>query len=191
MQIANTSDRYGLVSQLLHWVMAGLMLAMLGTGLYMTGMENGVLRDYVYMMHKTTGLSILVIAIFRFIWIRHSPRPSLDEAIQGWQRKIARWVHKILFFMIFAVPISGMGMNYFRGAVLEFIVPLNTASEPIVPLMYFFGAFHKFLFPVLLGFLVALHVGGLLKHVLWDKDSNALRRMLGTPKDTQHRKEEM
>ncbi|WP_420430363.1 cytochrome b [Kordiimonas sp.] len=180
MQIANNFQQYGLISQVLHWSMAGLMLAMLATGLYMTNMPNGALRDLVYMMHKTTGLTLLLLAVLRLVWTRHNPRPDIASSVTGWQRKVARLVHKVLFFLIFAIPVTGIGMNFFRGAVLEFIVPLNSPSEPFLPLMYFFGALHKFVFPVLLATLVSIHIAGLLKHLWIDGDKLAIRRMFGS-----------
>jgi cytochrome b561 len=72
----NTENSFGLVSKLLHWFMAILLLGLFGVGLYMTELEY---YDSLYhtlpWWHKSIGLSVVGLLIFRLIWKRRQTSP--------------------------------------------------------------------------------------------------------------------
>ena len=180
--LTNSADRYGLVSRLLHWLMALLILAMIGIGAYMADLDKeDPLRTQLYTLHKEIGVTILVLAVLRILWILVSRPPVLPAALQRWEVILAKSTVGLLYLLMLATPMAGYLMT-------------NTAGQPIS----YFGLFdlpallgenhdlhetleevHEFLAFTILA-LVGLHALGALKHRFVDKDPGAdvLRRML-------------
>ena len=62
----------------LHWLLALMILASLGVGLYMTGLPFSPQRLQLYNWHKWAGVTILVLSALRLLWrLTHRPPASL------------------------------------------------------------------------------------------------------------------
>ena len=59
--------RYGGVAIALHWLLAALIAASLGVGLYMTGLPFSPLRLKLYSWHKWAGVTILLLSALRLV----------------------------------------------------------------------------------------------------------------------------
>ena len=58
----------------LHWLLALMILASLGVGLYMTGLPFSPQRLQLYNWHKWAGVTILVLSALRLLWrLTHRP----------------------------------------------------------------------------------------------------------------------
>lgn len=180
--LINSADRYGLVSRFLHWVMALLILAMIGLGAYMADLaREDPLRGQLYTLHMEVGVTILALAVIRILWILVSRPPVMPAALKRWEVVLAKSTVGLLYLLMLATPIAGYLMT-------------NTAGKPI----NYFGLFdlpvlmaknhdlhetlegvHEFLAFSILA-LVSLHVLGALKHRFIDMDPKAdvLKRML-------------
>jgi cytochrome b561 len=180
--LVNSTDRYGLISRLLHWVMALMILTMIAVGAYMTDLDKeDPLRLQLYTLHKEIGVTLLALAVIRILWILASRPPRLPAALRRWEVILAKATTGLLYLLMLATPIAGYLMT-------------NTGGKPI-------GYFGLFDMPVLMGenhdlhevleevhgflaftvlALVGLHVAGAIKHRLIDKDPEAdvLKRML-------------
>jgi cytochrome b561 len=66
--LRNSSERWGALSQALHWLIVLLILAQGTIGLLMDDMRNGPDKIEVYAQHKSIGLSILALAVLRLGW---------------------------------------------------------------------------------------------------------------------------
>lgn len=65
MQIENTKERWGVVQQTLHWVVAVAIAIQLVVGFKMAGLPEGDPgRALLLPLHTTTGLSILALVLF-------------------------------------------------------------------------------------------------------------------------------
>lgn len=111
------AHRFSLLSRLLHWLMAILVLAMLFIGVGMVAS----LADYhrLVAIHKPLGVAILVLVAIRLINRLLSPPPPLPEHMPGWQRFAAKASHALLYVLMFVLPLVGWAM-------------LSAASYPIV-----------------------------------------------------------
>ncbi|KOR32549.1 hypothetical protein TI05_06615 [Achromatium sp. WMS3] len=178
----NSHERYGIVSKVLHWAMALMILSMIGLGVYMTGLELGdSSRFQLYSFHKSIGVTILILAIIRFFWIHISPPPKLPRALIRIEAVVAKIVQALLYVLMIATPLvgylmsnsAGYGVNYFGMVQLPRLLGKNHAWHEI------FAEAHAILAFAFL-FLVALHVAGALKHRFLDKnvDADVLKRML-------------
>ena len=99
---------FPLISRLLHWLMAAMILAMLFIGIGMVGS----LTDYHYLVsiHKPLGAAILVLAAIRLVNRLLNPPPPLPDGMPGWQRLAAHASHWVLYALMIALPLVGWAM---------------------------------------------------------------------------------
>jgi cytochrome b561 len=112
------AHRFPLLSRLLHWTMAALVLAMLFIGI---GMVSTISPRYhaLLAIHKSIGIVILVLVAIRLVNRLVSPPPPLPADLPGWQVVAAKASHWVLYLLMFALPIVGWAM-------------LSAAGYPIV-----------------------------------------------------------
>src|SRR5205085_1285460 len=65
MSLRNSNERWGPVSQLLHWLIVILIVAMAYLGLTMVDLPTTPHKIFVYMLHKSIGITILVLVAMR------------------------------------------------------------------------------------------------------------------------------
>jgi cytochrome b561 len=104
----NRPQRFSVLSRLLHWLMAVLVLAMLFIGIAMVAS----LSDYARLVaiHKPLGAAILVLVAIRLINRLLSPPPPLPAQLPAWQRFAAHASHWLLYLLMFALPLVGWAM---------------------------------------------------------------------------------
>ena len=181
--LRNTEHSYGWLHRLLHWLIALMILGMLGVGIYMAGLNEDIpaeeARHHLLAgLHKATGMIVLVLVLVRLFWAITNITPALPDTLPAWQRKAAKGMHHLLYLLMICVPASGYIMvSYVEKPVdiygLFSIPPLF--SKNIDKAMEFHEIHEIFAF-VLLG-LIILHFIIALKHHFIDKD-NVLKRML-------------
>jgi len=130
-------------------------------------------------LHKSIGLSLLVVTLCRMIWRKIDTQP---EALQGHtklEQKARHYTHHFLYFLMILVFVSGYMISTADGRGIEvfelFTVPgfgpLLENQEDIA------GEVHEYATYLLVG-LALLHACAALKHHFIDKDET-LKRMLG------------
>ena len=180
--LTNSAERYGAVSRLLHWLMALLILAMIGIGAYMTDLDKeDPLRAQLYTLHKEIGVTILALAVIRILWILVSRSPVMPAALQRWEVILAKSTVGLLYLLMLATPIAGYLMTNTGGKSINYfgIIDLPALMAKNHDLHETLEEVHEFLAFSILA-LVGLHVLGALKHRFLDKDPGAdvLKRML-------------
>ena len=182
LPLRNTSETYGWIGILLHWLTALLVFGLFGLGLYMTSL------DYYHpwyraapFWHKGLGVVTLILVGFRLVWRLMNPTPiSLSK--HRWEERLARGVHTLLYLLLLAIPVSGYLVSTADGrplSVLEWF-EIPSLSGPVQNLEDAAGALHYALAWTLIA-LVALHAAGALKHHFLDRDETLLR-LLGRPR---------
>lgn len=73
--LKNSADRFGLISRLLHWGIAGLVVVMLSLGLRLSDMEPGLANLWLYGLHKSLGILTLSLMLARILWHLYTPPP--------------------------------------------------------------------------------------------------------------------
>jgi cytochrome b561 len=180
--LTNSADRYGLVSRFLHWLMALLILAMIGIGAYMTDLDKeDPLRAQLFTMHKEIGVTILVLAVLRILWILASRPPVLPAALQRWEVILAKSTVGLLYLLMLATPIAGYLMTNTGGKPISYfgLFDLPALMAKNHDLHETLEGVHEFLAFTILA-LVCLHALGAIKHRFIDKDPEAdvLKRMI-------------
>jgi cytochrome b561 len=179
--------RYGPVAIALHWLLAAMIVASLGVGLYMTGLPLSPARIKLYNWHKWAGVTILVLSALRLLWrLRHTPPPlpaSAAAAMPGWQRTGYRAGHALMYLLFLAVPMFGWAYSSAMGfPVVWFgLLPLpdfmpvdKELAEAVLKPLHKGSAFT-------LAAVALLHVAAVLKHHWIDRDG-ILKRMWPAPR---------
>lgn len=181
-----STQRYSAVAVALHWAIAALIIGQIAGGLFMHNLPNSsAIKFDLYQLHKSFGLSILVLTFVRLGWrIGHRP-PALPTAMLGWEKLVARATHWAFYGLMLLTPLAGWAMV----SVSPTDIPTKFFGVIPVPHLPFFGGVvdresaehlwaevHEYLAFTIL-FLLALHVGAALKHHFFNKD-HVLRSML-------------
>ncbi|MGY1424110.1 cytochrome b [Lysobacter sp. A289] len=185
MSLKNPVDRWGAVSQWLHWVIVALLLCLAVIGLSLDSLPKSPKYFWVYDLHKSTGLTVLALTVLRLAWRVYAGAPDRLPGLPSWQSRIASITHGLLYALIFAMPLSGWlydsasGLRPLHWYTL-FEVPKLTGPNPALRELAH-GA-HEWLFWVLVA-LVVLHAGAAFYHHFFEGDAT-LRRMLPKPRTT-------
>ncbi|HEY5614182.1 MAG TPA: cytochrome b/b6 domain-containing protein, partial [Lysobacter sp.] len=72
MNLKNSADRWGPISQLLHWTVVLLVVALAVLGLFMVDLPNTPQKIKLYALHKSLGLTVLALMAIRLAWRVHA-----------------------------------------------------------------------------------------------------------------------
>ena len=162
----------------LHWIVAFLVIAAFLLGFVMTDMPFSMTKLKYYSWHKWLGVTVFLLAIVRVGWRITHPAPPLIATIPKSQQLLAEAVHYLLYFLIFAAPVSGYLYSLAAGFPVVYlgIIPLPVLISPDPVVAQTLNTTHGLLVYTMAG-LVGLHVLGALKHYVIDRDET-LARML-------------
>lgn len=180
--LMNSAQGYGLVSKALHWLIALLILTLIGVGVYMAELDREApVRLQLYSLHKAVGVTVLALVVLRVAWIKLSAGPRLPAGLQPWERLMSRVVKVLLYILMLLTPLAGYLMsnaagkpiNWFGMFELPALIGENSQWREIL------GELHELFAFSMLG-LIGLHLAGALKHRFIDKDPglDVLKRML-------------
>jgi cytochrome b561 len=174
MTTANQLGRYDRVQVVLHWLIAALILFMIGLGLYMVGLpkqselppgEESV-RAFYFLLHKSMGITVGVLVLVRLFWRAGHAAPALPDFVPQWQQKASKLVHGLLYVLMVVVPVSGyMQSMYSKYDTMLWGYVLPRLAEPSAELRETFSEVHEILVFTLIGVLV-VHIAAAVKHKL-------------------------
>ncbi|MGI6246704.1 MAG: cytochrome b [Pseudochelatococcus sp.] len=171
MQWLDTREKYGIVSRVLHWGMAGLLLWQF-TGMVLRGIFGRVPPVSFFVgSHGAIGALLFTLIVVRLLWglTNRSRRPFYEPGVLG---LLAKAGHLALYVLMLVVPLLALLRAYGSGRGFQpFGIPLFPATgEQTAWLMAPANAAHGLLAWVLL-LLIAGHVGMVLVHqFIWRDD---------------------
>lgn len=178
------TQRYHLVAMRLHWIIALLLVGNLALGFMLGGIPQE-LRGQAYMMHKSLGLSVLMLTLVRLLWRILASAPPM-ESVKGWEKNLAVAVHALIYLLTLAIPFSGWLLVSASGKYPTIF--FNLMEWPHLPFFMGFAedarrtlagniaeAHEKLSFALVA--LLALHVAAALRHHWFLKDDTLLRMM--------------
>ena len=182
-----TEQRYGRVAVVLHWAIAVLIIVNVALGLSADWLPDEWVRGVID-AHKSTGITVLGLVLLRVLWrIGHRP-PTLPAGYARWERALSYAVHGLLYALMIMLPLSGWLHDsawkdaathpmHWYGLLPFPRIGVVMSLEPALKerLHDVFGLMHTVLGYVLY-VLLALHIGGALKHQWFDKERE-LQRM--------------
>ena len=123
MSTTKNPAQFALLSRILHWLMAALLVAMLFIGVAMVSS----LGDYhkLLTIHRPLGILILILAAIRLVTRMLTRLPPFPPSMPQSERFVAKLSERLLYTLFFALPLVGWAM-------------LSAGHYPIV----MFGAVH-------------------------------------------------
>jgi len=160
----------------LHWLMALLIIAMLGLGLYMADLPKGPERSGLIALHKSIGITLAGLYFLRLTWrLRHRP-PPYPASIPAWQQRAAHANAIALYVFLIVQPLTGYLSSAFSGYKTSwFGLPLPYWGWESKPLNDAFHLMHVIGSRVLI-LLITLHLAGAALHAIGRRDG-VVRRM--------------
>ena len=175
MHVKNTLTEYGLISKLLHWISALLLIIQIPLGFYLVDLDFGPDRLSIENIHIVIGLSIFYLVILRLIIKIINPTPKLEPSIFKGQRILAQLNHVLLYVTILSITISGIFKKLFNGETLIIFfkkIKINDNFEQ-AELFYEIHVLSNYL---MIG-LIALHISAVIIHKFFFNE-NLLKKIL-------------
>jgi len=178
---------YSRVAIALHWIIAALIVGnVIGALTFDALLESADPADKqlgygLIQLHKSVGLTVLILSLVRLTWRLLHGFPRLPEHMAGWEIVLARGTHVFFYAAMIGVPLLGWALvsaspanfpiDYF-GLFEWPQLPLADSAALADGLSEAHETFAFATVAVLL-----LHVAGALKHHFLDRD-DVLARML-------------
>jgi len=174
--------RYDPVAVTLHWLIALAIIAMIPLGFFMGDLPISIRFD-AYAFHKSLGLTVLALSIFRLIWRFMNPPPALPDGMKPIEKRLAHAAHWLLYCLMVAMPLTGWLMVsaskkyptvfFWMGEVPFIPMPAGIDGKATAE---WFEEIHELLAIGAIA-LISLHLFAALKHHFIYKDTT-LTRML-------------
>ncbi len=183
---ASLQSRYNAGAIALHWIIALMILTNIGLAWWFNTLHGSAKIEPVQ-LHKSIGISVLILSTLRLGWRLAVPAPKLPAYVAGWEKWLARTVHIFFYVVMFGMPLTGWAFTsaspliHVFPIVLYNVVPWPTLS-PLANLPHdqmkaahdLFLAGHRLLAKLAYG-LIVLHVAGALKHQFISNDDVVAR----------------
>ncbi len=188
MSAKNTAVRYGTVAMTLHWLIALLIIGNLCSGIFLANImdDDNPLHFTFIQMHKSIGLTVLMLSVLRLLWRLVNPVPPLPPGMSLPLRIAARGTHYLFYFLIIAIPLSGWAwasssttgiptfyFGLFQWPNIPFLADLPHGAK--IANSHMFHGYHVYL-AYSTAVLLVLHVGAALYHHYQRRDE-VLKRM--------------
>jgi cytochrome b561 len=177
VSLSNTRQAYGWAAIALHWISAVGVVALYFLGERMEEATSRAERLAAQQTHVSVGLLLVTFLAARLLWSSSQPRPqSLEQ--NPWLRLAAAAVHFLFLVMIMALILSGPVTVWSAGrelAIFDWIAvpsPIGRVGWIHETAEVVHKVASKLFWP-----LIALHIGGALKHLIIDRDRTLVRML--------------
>lgn len=194
------TQKYTKTAIVLHWVIGALIVLMFLLGWYMTELPKDAAkavsfdlfdlgwiqwnvaeeispRAFYYNLHKSMGVTIFALVLYRLYWrITHRP-PALLTSLQAWEKKLATAGHHSLYLLMLLIPVAGIIMSLYSKYGLQWFGIKLLSGLDNKDIRETFAEVHELL-GILMLVVLAVHILGALKHRFIDKDETMSRMSL-------------
>lgn len=189
MSLRNSISGWGVVTRSIHWIMAALILFMLGLGVYMTNFVPDPFRQFdLTQLHKSWGFVVFCLAVTRVLWrLYDRTSPAEPATMPRWQVIAAKSTHGLLYLLILVMPLSGWVLSAASPTqdllnIRNMVFGWFAMPDPWVPGVKVIsdtaGAVHYYA-ALLMAAILVLHVAAALKHAFIDRDGVLSRMIIG------------
>lgn len=171
-----TEPRYDTLTRSLHWLIALLVVATYGLGLFRETLPKGDFRTALLALHMSVGLALLALMVPRLLWRAvATPLPSVPMSEP--MALAAKMTHLVLYGLLVALPVVGLLAAWIKGRTVGiFGLPLPSPFAVNRDLAHTLEEAHEVLGHVIMA-LAGLHAAAAIYHQTVLKDG-LLSRML-------------
>jgi len=175
MATTNNPTQFALLSRILHWLMAAMLLTMLFIGVSMISSLGNYHR--LVAIHRPLGIMILILAAIRLANRMFTTLPPFPPTMSRLERFVATASERLLYTLMFALPLVGWGMLSAGHYPIVMYGPLHLPPIlPANPALYAVLRQAHTLLAYLLFMTFLAHLGAVLFHTLILRD-RLLKRM--------------
>lgn len=180
LRLKDGPDRYGWISITLHWLSATVIFALWFIGDSIGARGEKSFEDTVR-THTTIALGFYIVLWARALWrVRFGhPRPSPHHSKVSFA--IGNVAHYLMLGCLAAMLLSGPLMAWSGGIPLRFFDLLIPSPFGINAGMFTIAHGVHVTAAVILIWIVILHVAGVVKHMVFDRDGALDRMMVAEP----------
>jgi cytochrome b561/polyisoprenoid-binding protein YceI len=179
--MAKSRTRYTTVAIVIHWLIAAAILFQIILGWRMGDGPKGPATYALFQLHKSIGITILLLSLLRLGWRLVNPVPLAPDDQPGWERIAAKLVHVGFYGIMIGLPLTGWIMVSASRVPIPTLL-YGTIPWPHLPLLPQLAAGAKQTWReageaghqalVWLAYvLLALHLAAVAKHQLLDRDA--------------------
>lgn len=176
--LKNTAYSFGLVTRVLHWLIALGIIGLIWLGWWMVGLSyyDPWYHDSLQ-LHKAFGLVVLMLAVGLIGWRLAGKRPLPSGEMKPWEIRASGLMHLVLFALMIVVPVTGyvittsegQGVSMFGLFEVPAMMPKSDTTRDLAIAIHYYFAYAGIA-------LVLGHAGAALKHHFVNKD-DTLKRM--------------
>lgn len=167
------SQKYSKSIIIIHWLSAFLMLFLFFMGKYMEDLQVADKLN-ILIVHALLGYGVLFLTLARIYFYFKSPRPEDLKTGAEWNDKLIKVIHKMFYFVIIIICMSGSATMFF-GGYAEAII--NNTPNVVLPKNEITPLKVHALFSTLFMILFLSHVIGIIKHYIKTKE-NTIKRII-------------
>lgn len=186
--VTRDTGRYTGVAIALHWVLAALLISVILYGWWLTDQRETISSYEEFLelksgfnWHKTAGILILLLSLFRLFWRLTHKVPPLPAGMANWERIGARISHIAFYGFMIGLPIGGYMAASAYGSeqpillfdaieLPKFPIPQTPEMQQLTSTMHGSGSWALIA-------LMALHIAAAMKHE-FVKNDGVLARMI-------------
>jgi cytochrome b561/polyisoprenoid-binding protein YceI len=178
--MAATRTRYTTVAIIIHWLIAAAILFQIILGWRMGDEPKGPATYAIFQLHKSIGITILLLSLFRLAWKLTHKSPPPPEGQPNWERLASHVVHWGFYIIMIGLPLTGWILvsasrisipTVLYGAIpwphLPFLPELAAGPKHV---WHEIGEVGHGVLVKLTYLLLLLHLGAVAKHQILDKD---------------------
>lgn len=180
-----SGHRYSKVAMALHWLLAIGVIVQWRIAVAGENAPTDEAGSEIMANHFSLGAILLVLALARLVWRFVRPNPPLAAHLATWERWLAKITHTLFYVLLIVMPLAGwLAMSKYGSGVDVFgiftlpAMPVARDPEGASAIFDVHAAAGVTLLTI-----TAVHILGVLKHTLIDRDGNLFRMLpFGTPK---------
>src|SRR3954451_1852538 len=102
-------ETYGPIAQAVHWAVAALAFVVVGLGwAILCSPGGGDSRELLLFLHRSVGLLILALMVFRVLWRLTHPPPPLPAGFPRLEAAAAYADHALLYVVFLFMPLPAL-----------------------------------------------------------------------------------
>ena len=171
-------NRYTTVAIILHWLIALSIIALLVIGVWMANYARGNTKFELFQLHKSIGITVLLLSLIRLGWRLAHPAPPLPADMPRWEKFTARFTHVLFYVLMIGMPLTGWAIVSTSSMNLPTVL-YGMVTLPHLPGLdalpdqhaanHLFDTMHVVSAWIMIG-LLGLHVGAALFHQFIRRD---------------------
>ena len=161
-----------------HWVMAAIILAAIGLGVWARLLPpGGGIRPQLLDLHKSLGMTALILVVLRLAWRAMRGEPAYRQQPDPLTHTAAQAAHWGLYALMIFMPVTGYvfsgagghDVSWFGLFSFPVVVAQDNPTSHLAQSMHYYGAW-------IIGGVLTLHILAVVWH-RWIKRDEVLSRM--------------